>query len=306
MAIIEKHIFETLPDLQTYLESKNFTIANNQIRYTPAGTSTSCYWSINPTTQSINFHTSDNTDAFLYDLANFTSQTTPFCGVVYMDLLDNGCILYMTQIPSDFSIADLTFNCANNYRWDTSTQTWIPNGEILQNGLVVCTPAEEDGKWRYTWRDKDARYYKWNVDNTTSSVTSGIEIPSKILVPGSMSVTLTKAFLKSGYWSNYIYVQVLGDGVVPYAVFRVNGQKYIAFSDNANYRCPAFKLPPEYVTINDSSSTELYSPLKIYFVGDYCIYNNLLWRCINNIPIPGPFNQADWDLTTVTAEKQTQ
>ena len=33
----------------------------------------------------------------------------------------------------------------------SDTETWTANSDKLQNGIIVCTPAEDDGYWRYSW-----------------------------------------------------------------------------------------------------------------------------------------------------------
>lgn len=45
-----------------------------------------------------------------------------------------------------------------------------------------------------------------------------------------------------------------------------------------------------------------YSTGKTYAVGDYCIYDNTLYRCINQITSAEPFDTAKWEATTLSDE----
>ena len=96
---------------------------------------------------------------------------------------------------------------------------------------------------------------------------------------------------------------MLGELIIPSMIFKINGQKFINFCDNVNYRCPVFKLPAEEQGANISTSTEEYSNLKTYKINDYCIYNNLLYRCIATVSTPEPFDDRKWVVTTVSYEK---
>ena len=48
-----------------------------------------------------------------------------------------------------------------------------------------------------------------------------------------------------------------------------------------------------------------YNSTSTYSVNDYCIYNNNLYRCINNISTPESFNTSNWELVTVISDLTT-
>ena len=49
-------------------------------------------------------------------------------------------------------------------------------------------------------------------------------------------------------------------------------------------------------------SSDAYDNSKSYAVGDYCIYNNKLYRCITAIESAEAFNIAKWEQTTIGNE----
>ena len=49
-------------------------------------------------------------------------------------------------------------------------------------------------------------------------------------------------------------------------------------------------------------SSDAYDNSKLYAVGDYCIYDNKLYRCITAIESAESFNIAKWEQTTVGKE----
>ena len=49
-------------------------------------------------------------------------------------------------------------------------------------------------------------------------------------------------------------------------------------------------------------SSDAYDNSKLYAVGDYCIYDNKLYRCITAIESAEAFNIAKWEQTTVGKE----
>lgn len=318
MAALEKYIFQTWNDLQTFLTAKGFTIANNKITYDLTPNDTDCYWSYT-SAGTVNFVTSEGDNAFYHNLTDF--ENGKYCGCVWVELKDNGFILFLSPIATDFDIADLTLCCVNNYhciRIDAETRlpVYEDDNNPLENGVVVCTPAEQDEYWRFSWRDKDIvtatqRYtdplpptYKWNVDNTQGIVTVGTEIPYVQMIQAPLTATLLKVYLINGAWSEYIYTQVLGEINPPGDIFKINGQKFISISDNTIYRCPVFKLAPEEEGVNPSSSTEEYRPTRTYKVDDYCIYEGLLWKCRQAVTVPMAFDQTYWYVTTVPYELQ--
>lgn len=302
-----KHIYQTYSELITFLNGTNmFDIdQSNHMRWHYANNDSACYFELDPTNQTIRFMNSLNTNPFNKMLIDYTPGY--YGAVIFIPLANNGCILYLTMVPSSFSITDLTLSCNNGYDFEgfdsPYTETWTANSDKLRNGIVVCTPAEDDGYWRYSWRDATSKQaFNWCIDDCRNKVTTGTELPSKLILPGDMCVTLTKVFLESGTWSKHIYQQVLGELNIPSMIFKVNGQKYISITDNTGHRAPVFQLPPEFEGMNISTSTEGYSSLKTYKVGDYCIYEDLLWRCIREISTPTPFDQQDWVTTTVSEE----
>ena len=240
MSAIEKRIFRNKTDLQNYLTSLGFTIANNKMTWDNDTNTNNCYWTV-ANDGKMNFHTSTGSNAFHYNLVDFDNDQ--ICGVIFIELLGGGCALYMTPLPADFEISKLTISCANNY---DSTYTKI-TGVDLQNGLVVCTPAEEDDNWRYSWRSEDPTINGcWCIDDCVSRTSKGVELPVAKIIDAPETITLAKVYLAPmGQWSNHIFSFVLGETSIPGSIFRLNGQKYINFTDNIEYRSPCFKLPAE-------------------------------------------------------------
>lgn len=301
---MEKRIFTSSADLKTYLTSKGFTIYNNnsRMRWHTMSAESTAYWTIDANGD-FNFHPSVGGNAFLINLTDFTSATRSLCGCVFIPLLDNGCILYLTSLPNEATINDLTLSCANTYTYDEETgDPIIDTTATLHNGIVVCTPPEQDGYWRCGWRDQDNSSFFWDIDDTHNKTSKGTELPSKLLIQVNMNISLVRVYLNSGYWSNYIFEEPLGETQTPSAVFKINGQRYISITDNTTYRCPVFRLPAQTVIPNPSASTEEYSSIKTYKTNDYCIYNGLLWKCNTAITLPEPFDNAKWDVTTVHQE----
>lgn len=50
---------------------------------------------------------------------------------------------------------------------------------------------------------------------------------------------------------------------------------------------------------NNNNISDAYSDKKTYAVGDYCIYNNSLYKCITEITTAESFNSAKWKLTSI-------
>lgn len=294
-----KNIYSSFSDLTTALTSLGFTISDGQMRWHNAP-SAQCYWTIDTTNGTINFKTSTNEDAFQNPIVDFSHF--PYAGMQFIDLENGGCILYLTPLSDSMSdISDLKMTCANNYddQGDVTPDT-------LVNGLIVCTPAEADNRYRFSWRDKDVTQgFRWDIDDTNSRVTKGVEFPVANLVVAPHLVTLQKIYLNGGFWSENIYSMVLGevDEPIETIIFKINGQKFIRFTDNTTLRCPVFKLPIERETVNDPRSTEEYSPKKVYHVGDYCIHEGLLYKCVTEVSVPTPFDSTNWTITTVYNEK---
>lgn len=310
---MEKRIFTSSADLQTYLTSKGFIIYDNntKMRWTTMPADTMAYWIINAGGD-FNFHKSDNSDnglAFELHLTDFSSSTRGWCGCIFIPLVDGGCILYLTSLAPSTSINYLTLCCEDTYTYEIDPQTQeetvvVDETKLIRNGVIVCTPAEADGYCRCQWRSKDNRNDKfyWDIDNCHGFVSKGGELPRKYAVFAGMTISLVPVYFNSGYWSHYIYEQVLGEIVPPSRIFKINGQRYISLTDNTTYRCPVFRLPPQEVTSNPSASTQEYSTMKTYKVKDYCIYNGLLWRCTTAVTTPEPFDTTKWTVTTVRQE----
>ena len=122
MSVFEKHIFQTWADLQTFLISKQFTIANNKITYSLAPNTTKCYWSYD-SEGTINFVDSLGNNAFYHNLTDFANDK--YCGCVWIELKDNGFILFLSPVATDFDITNLTLCCVNNYHC-SGTANHIP------------------------------------------------------------------------------------------------------------------------------------------------------------------------------------
>lgn len=296
---IEKRMFTTMSELTTFLQSIGFTIANNKMILTAAESDSNCYWQIINNEQII-FKRSDGQSAFTDYLIDFSSAavaTRPKCAVVALPLLDGGIALYLGMVTAETSISDVFLNCKNA-------------DSILHNGLVVCSAAEDDGHWYYGWNSPNNEvspddYFYWCLDNGHGSYeyyTDVTQVPLKRIIPSALSLTLVKTFLNTGYWSKEFRVQVTGELLPPGSVFQINGQKYITFTNNNIYRAPAYKLPPEALEQNESTSTDPYSSLKLYVKGDYCTYEGYLYRCLQDITSPEVFDPMKWQRTTVHTE----
>lgn len=48
-----------------------------------------------------------------------------------------------------------------------------------------------------------------------------------------------------------------------------------------------------------SNTADVYDATSTYNVGDFVIYNNILYRCITNIAVPESFDGAHWERTSV-------
>jgi hypothetical protein len=48
--------------------------------------------------------------------------------------------------------------------------------------------------------------------------------------------------------------------------------------------------------------TLVYDNTTTYNVNDYCVYNNNLYRCINEITVAEDFNSANWLIVTVISD----
>ena len=350
---VERGICSTWDELKARLQSLGFVFSptGQRMRWGEDGQGTvstwQSYWALDNEKQTINFYASgevfpnETTDlkkhyAFHLPLVHMTNDDTPpsedpnynektKAGFIFIKLLGNGCILYLTPIESNNTdLSALYPSC-----FIDKQQMLVDNKIIKNNGVVVCTPAESDGYCRYSWRH-DAGYdttenpdglypfdssatgvsretigfFRWDIDNMHGYVSKGVELPQAWIIDANMSLSMAQTFLTSGYWSSNIYSVVTGhlpdnnQGII----FRINNQKYIIFTDNTMWRCPVFKIPIEEVRQNINTSTEAYSEYKLYEVDDYCIWNGLLYRCIQRITQPCPFDETYWTITTVYNE----
>ena len=301
MSIMEKRIFTNINDVKTYLQSIGFVISGNKILWSYAEDDTQCYWKIDNNT--INFQLSDGTNAFTKSLVDFDMENRPKCGIAVVFLQDNGIALYMGMVTESTSIGDITVNCQNY-------------NATLNNGLIVLSPAEDDEHWYYGWNHPYSVNNErtcWCFDNGHGNLeinygTNNCQISSRLTVRGNSgtglinNIALNRVYLNTGYWSKNIRELVVGQPTVPGSVFKLQGQKYITFCSSVDYRCPVYKLAPEEIEMNDSTSTEPYSSVKTYVVGDYCTFNGFVYRCITAITTPEPFDDSKWTLTTVPNE----
>ena len=353
MGNYQKGICNTWSELKTHLTDLGFIISGNKMRWGQDGqgndsSTWTSYWLLNNTKQTINFYSSgevfpnattiaEKHTVFHTPLVHMTNDTSydgddtiyndkTKAGFIFIELLDHGCILYLTPILADNTTSDkLYMSCF------IDKQQMLVNGEIIKNnGIIVCTPQEEDGYYRYSWRH-DAGYettdcpdglypfdssnsshdrnklgfFRWDIDNMHGFISRGTELPQAELIDAQMSVSMVMSYLVTGYWSSNIYYMAVGavpaDGAG--LIFRINNQSYLIITDNTKFRCPIFKLPIEKTQQNPPTSTEAYSEYKMYAVGDYCIYDGLLYRCIREIRQVGPFDDTYWTATTVYDEK---
>ena len=87
--------------------------------------------------------------------------------------------------------------------------------------------------------------------------------------------------------ANYSYQNLKGqDGVTP-----VKGTDYFTSQDIAEIQAP----------ISDQ-----YDATKTYAVGDYCIYNNTLYRCNTAIATAEAWNSAHWTATSIASELENR
>lgn len=316
---LEKRIFEDFTSLKSYLTSKGFVISNGEMRWGDANQDSNCYWSLDETEGTMNFVDSDGNNAFPNSLVDFSEGRVT--GIALLLLKDNGIAINITPLNEGMGTNTFTLSCDFGYDYNGNMILTSP-----QNGLIVCTPEEDDGWWRYSWRKSftvlGTNYnrfaepaFQWVIDNGRQNVLAGQEVPTVCRWNVSNSLTLSKVFLADGFWSKYIYMENLGINASPGMVFKINGQKFISFC-SANiqegnigstwtirpYRNPCFLMADDETTINNSTSTQAYSRNKTYQIGDYCIFNDLLYRCTTAITEPESWDETHWVVTTVPQE----
>lgn len=68
-----------------------------------------------------------------------------------------------------------------------------------------------------------------------------------------------------------------------------SGEEWLEYSDAIDNSC-------------EDMISDQYDPTSTYAVGDYCIYNNTLYRCNTAITTAEAWNSAHWTATTIAAE----
>lgn len=300
MSIIQKTITNNFNDTIEYLTNLGFTISNNKILWSYAELDTTCFWKID--NETIYFQRSDGENAFKTNLVDFSVADRSKCAIISIQLQDNGIALYMGMIPDSMSPSEATISMSNN---DFST-------EYQTNGLVVLSSSEDDNHWYYGWNNKTGNdnILYWCLDNGHGNYEYTYdETPTQLScrrlnkIPNSISIV--QIYLNTGHWSKNIFSEVLGEPTPPCSIFKLQGQKYISFSTNSNYRCPVYKLAADPIEQNLSTSTDPYSSLRTYVVGDYCTFNGYVYRCTTAIQTPEPFDDSKWVQTTVPNELLT-
>ena len=308
---LTKVIATSKADLQEKLTSAGFTFSEDSFYWTAAGNK--CKWKYDT---ELNFYNSKGEKVFYQNLTDWANGQ--YCAINFLPLRDGGCALCLSPVPVDTMDKDIQFCCANNYEWQENTLVELNHPFV--NGLIVITPPEPspDGKWRFFWRDSEvaadgskkpkAGHPVWDVDNTAGYVSYGTEIPDVKVYHNTRVITLVKSYLLDdtiSSWSTNFFVQVVGNQIEPASVVKIKGQEYVIFCDgNIDYRCPVFILPTDDVEPNDSKSTSLYSELKTYKIGDYCIYGDGLYKCIKDVTYGESFDENKWNMTTVPYEKE--
>lgn len=335
--LFEKRIFNNATDMKTYLLSKGFVISNGEMRWGAANQDSLCHWSWDDDDGVVNFIDSNGEEAFPFNLSSFGPRAplyTDLTGVIFCPLKNNGCLLNIAPTPSGnvqpysptYLIEDF-----NHFTLSCELGT-LRSGErrrgYVQNGLVACTPAEQDGRWRYSWRiyetaiagdgANDGYYFppsfRWVIDNGRAG--EACYVPTVERWDTQFAVALSKVYLDQGFLSNNIYMQLMGENEAPGLIFTINGQRFISFCseilnesyggasptyrDSLPYRPVCFLLPDDPQAINDHTSTQEYSQYTIYAEGDYCIYNGALYVCTESILTPEPWDVTHWRRTTVS------
>lgn len=304
MSIIEKRILYNINEVTMYLQQLGFIISNNKILWSYAETGAACYWKIE--NNIITFQRSDGENAFTHNLVDFDMENRPKCAIVSIKLQDNGIALYMGMIEENVNISQITV-CSDE------------NNTVLYNGLVVLSPPEKDTHWYYGWNNGKVdtsvvgqnpyRTY-WSLDNGYNNYEyndgSNCQISARPILALEHNIVISNIYLNTGYWSKNIYMQTMGNPTAPSSIFKLQGQKYINFCTSINqYRCPVYKLAADPIEQNLSTSTDPYSSLRTYVVGDYCTFNGYVYRCTTAIQTPEPFDDSKWVQTTVPNELLT-
>lgn len=52
--------------------------------------------------------------------------------------------------------------------------------------------------------------------------------------------------------------------------------------------------------------TDIYSDTKTYKIGDYCIHNNILYKCKTAVSIAEEFDESKWEETNIAKELENR
>ena len=186
-----------------------------------------------------------------------------------------------------------------------------------RRGLLVSLTGEStygawgigynNGKWGYIksedYGDNPLYFENCTNANMLSNGTLGLSFTSssevEVYFNGNNVGTITDhgSFLSSKLilgvnWGNNAYQPAYIEGINIYSS-AVNGQDIVN-------RVAALEQSSSNGLISD-----VYDPTASYDYGEYCIYNNILYRCIGMDPATGSFDPNDWEPTTVTEELLT-
>ena len=78
----------------------------------------------------------------------------------------------------------------------------------------------------------------------------------------------------------------------------------LSIAGNFSFNVPTPVNPGDIMTkgVTDGYITDAYDPTAIYDVGDYCIYNNTLYKCASAIAVAEPWTAAHWTATDIATE----
>lgn len=73
--------------------------------------------------------------------------------------------------------------------------------------------------------------------------------------------------------------------------------------DNNTKKVPVGKI---FEKVENGYIGDVYDPTQTYAVGDYCIYNNTLYRCNTAIATAEAWNSAHWTATSIASELENR
>lgn len=78
----------------------------------------------------------------------------------------------------------------------------------------------------------------------------------------------------------------------------------LSIAGNFSFNVPTPVNPGDIMTkgVTDGYITDAYDPTATYDVGDYCIYNNTLYKCASAIAVAEPWTAAHWTATDIATE----